>query len=163
MSSIAVLAGFVSTVVFAAATLPMLRKAAVTRDLDSYSLGNIGLANVGNAVHSVYVFHLPPGPIWVLHGFYVLTSALMLFWYVRYAVLRRTAQAVTAGEETGDAGSSPSGGTGAPPATGSYRSPASARSENRTPITRQAVPRPLMNASSSAGRTAGTWVATPSA
>ncbi len=90
MSSIAVLAGVTSTVIFAGATLPMLRKAAVTRDLASYSLGNIGLANLGNAVHSVYVLSLPPGPIWVLHGFYVLSSALMLVWYVRYALLRGT-------------------------------------------------------------------------
>jgi hypothetical protein len=89
MSSVAVLAGFSSTVIFAFATLPMLRKALVTRDLDSYSFGNLGLANVGNVVHSVYVLHLPPGPIWVLHGFYVVSSATMLVWYLRYAVLRR--------------------------------------------------------------------------
>lgn len=89
MPSLAVLAGFTSTVIFAAATLPMLRKAAVTRDLASYSFGNIGLANVGNLVHSVYVLHLPPGPIWVLHGFYVVSSALMLGWYLRYAVVRK--------------------------------------------------------------------------
>ena len=88
MTSIAVLAGVASTMIFAVSTLPMLRKAAVTRDLGSYSLGNIGLANVGNAVHSLYVFNLPPGPIWVLHGFYLLSSGLMLFWYVRYAVRR---------------------------------------------------------------------------
>lgn len=33
----------------------------------------------GNAVHTVYVFHLPPGPIWFLHSFYVVSSALMLY------------------------------------------------------------------------------------
>jgi hypothetical protein len=52
--------------------LPMLHKALRTRELSSYSFGNIALANVGNAVHSVYVVHLPPGPIWflahALHG-----------------------------------------------------------------------------------------------
>jgi hypothetical protein len=42
----------------------MLVKAHRTRDLASYSLGNLLLANVGNAVHSVYVFSLPAGPIW---------------------------------------------------------------------------------------------------
>jgi hypothetical protein len=36
----------------------------------------------------VYVFDLPPGPIWALHGFYLVTSALMLLWSVRYASLR---------------------------------------------------------------------------
>jgi len=84
-SSIPLLAGTVSTVVFACSALPMLRKAAITRDLSSYSLGNIALANLGNVVHSVYVFHLPIGPIWVLHSFYLVSSALMLFWYVRFA------------------------------------------------------------------------------
>lgn len=43
------------------ATLPMLHKALPARELSSYSLGSIALANVGNAVHSVHVFHLPPG------------------------------------------------------------------------------------------------------
>lgn len=101
MSSIAVLAGSASTVIFAAATLPMLRKAATTRDLGSYSLGNIGLANLGNAVHSVYVLHLPPGPIWVLHGFYVVTSATMLVWYLRYALLPGPPGPPPAGERPG--------------------------------------------------------------
>jgi hypothetical protein len=84
-SSISLLAGSVSTAVFACSTLPMLRKAAVTKDLTSYSLGNILLANLGNVVHAFYVFNLPAGPIWVLHGFYMISSALMLFWYLRYA------------------------------------------------------------------------------
>jgi len=77
-------AGVASTVIFAVSTLPMLTKAYRSRDLSSYSLGNIALANVGNAVHSVYVLSLPPGPIWALHGFYLLSSALMLVWYMQY-------------------------------------------------------------------------------
>jgi uncharacterized protein with PQ loop repeat len=80
-----VVAGAISTTVFALSTLPMLVKAARTKDLSSYSLGNIVLANTGNAIHSIYVFHLPAGPVWVLHTFYVITSALMLFWYLLYA------------------------------------------------------------------------------
>jgi hypothetical protein len=84
-----VLAGMVSTAVFAGSVLPMLVKAAKSRDLSSYSVGNLVLANVGNAVHSIYVFHLPAGPIWFLHGFYLATSALMLFWWVRYRPRRR--------------------------------------------------------------------------
>jgi uncharacterized protein with PQ loop repeat len=79
-----VLAGTLSTVLFAAGMLPMLAKAARTRDLASYSLGNLVLSNVANVVHSVYVFHLPAGPIWVLHLAYVLASALMLGWWLRY-------------------------------------------------------------------------------
>jgi hypothetical protein len=82
------LAGVASTVIFAVSTLPMLAKAHHSRDLSSYSLGNIALANVGNAVHSVYVLSLPPGPIWALHAFYVLSSGLMLAWYLRYRLRR---------------------------------------------------------------------------
>ena len=78
-----VLAGMVSTAVFAGSVLPMLHKALRTRELSSYSLSNIVLANIGNVVHSVYVFDLPPGPIWFLHAFYLVSSALMLQWYLR--------------------------------------------------------------------------------
>jgi hypothetical protein len=81
---IPVLAGAVSTVIFAGGTLPMLVKAARTKDLSSYSLGNIVLSNLGNVIQSIYVFDLPAGPMWVLHTFYLLSTALMLFWYLRY-------------------------------------------------------------------------------
>ena len=90
--AIPVLAGAVASVVFVGSTLPMLVKAARTRDLSSYSLGNILLSNLGNLIHSVYVFHLPAGPIWALHGFHLVTTALMLVWYLRYTespILRR--------------------------------------------------------------------------
>ena len=66
--------------IFAGSTLPMLVKAARTKDLSSYSLGNILLSNLGNVLHSVYVFHLPAGPIWALHTFCLLSTALMLVW-----------------------------------------------------------------------------------
>jgi hypothetical protein len=79
-----VIAGSISTVIFALSTLPMLVKAFRTRDLRSYSLGNILLANFGNVVHSIYVFSLPAGPIWLLHGFYLVTTGLMLAGYLRY-------------------------------------------------------------------------------
>jgi uncharacterized protein with PQ loop repeat len=77
-------AGAISTVIFVVSTLPMLIKAFRTKDLSSYSLGNIATANVGNLVQCVYVLSLPVGPIWFLHGFYVVVTFLMLFWYVRY-------------------------------------------------------------------------------
>jgi hypothetical protein len=82
--SIAVLAGITSTAIFAASALPMLVKAWRTRDLASYSRGNIVLSNIGNAVHSVYVFSMPAGPLWLLHSFYIVTSVLMLIWSLRY-------------------------------------------------------------------------------
>lgn len=86
--SLAVLAGSVSTIVFVASYLPMLVKAARTRDLGSYSVGNLVLANVGNAVYSIYVFSLPVGPIWALHSFYVVSSLAMLAMWVGYALHR---------------------------------------------------------------------------
>lgn len=79
-----VIAGSLSTVLFAAGMLPMLLKAARTKDLASYSFGSLLLTNAANAIHSVYVFHLPAGPIWALHLAYVLASALMLAWWLRY-------------------------------------------------------------------------------
>ena len=93
-----VLAGTLSTVLFALGMLPMLVKAARTRDLASYSLGNLVLSNVANAVHSIYVFNLPAGPIWVLHLAYVLASALMLAWWLRY---RETGREVGGGSVAG--------------------------------------------------------------
>jgi hypothetical protein len=77
-------AGAISTILFAVSYLPMLAKVARTKDLGSYSLANLATSNVANGVHSVYVFSLPMGPIWFLHSFYVLASALMFVWYLRY-------------------------------------------------------------------------------
>lgn len=83
-TNLPVIAGTISTTIFAFSTLPMLLKAFQTKDLKSYSLGNILLSNVGNVIHTFYVFHLPPGPIWLLHAFYLVTTGLMLVWYLRY-------------------------------------------------------------------------------
>ena len=83
-SNLPVTAGVIASVVFACSALPMLGKAVRSKDLASYSRSNLVLANVGNAVYSVYVFSLPPGPIWLLHTFYVISSALMLVWSLRY-------------------------------------------------------------------------------
>jgi hypothetical protein len=85
------LAGAVSTAMFTLSTLPMLRKAYRTRDLSSYSPGNILLSNAGNVIHAVYVFHLPPGPIWLLHTFHLVTTGLMLLWYLRFEAWAGTA------------------------------------------------------------------------
>jgi hypothetical protein len=83
-ASLPVLCGVLSTLVFVGGTLPMLLKAARTRDLSSYSLGNILASNIGNVLNWVYIASLPHGPVWWLHGFYTVTTALMLFWYIRY-------------------------------------------------------------------------------
>lgn len=77
-------AGIVSSLIFVSSNLAMLLKAFKTKDLKSYSLGMIVLYNVGNVVYWLYVASLPFGPIWFLHGFYTVTLALMLVWYLCY-------------------------------------------------------------------------------
>ena len=94
-----VVAGAVSTAIFAASALPMLMKAFRTKDLKSYSLPNIALSNIGNAIHSVYVYSLPAGPIWMLHSFYLIATGLMLLMYLRYELRgsTRTVEAASSG------------------------------------------------------------------
>ncbi|HRK45778.1 MAG TPA: hypothetical protein PK324_09150, partial [Nocardioides sp.] len=84
----AIMAGSLSTAVFVGSTLPMLTKALRTRDVSSYSRGNLVLATVGNGLYAFYVFSLPPGPLWVLHLFHTLATGFMLAWHLRYADLR---------------------------------------------------------------------------
>jgi len=84
MQQFALLAGSAAAAIFIVSQLPMLIKARRTKNLTSYSFANIGLANVGNALYAVYVFHVPIGPVWATHGFNLTTSGLMLFWYLRY-------------------------------------------------------------------------------
>jgi uncharacterized protein with PQ loop repeat len=79
-----VIAGTIATCLFALSTLPMVIKAYRTKDLKSYSLGYLLLGNAGNIFYSIYVYDLPPGPIWLLHTFYLIVTGLMLFWYLRY-------------------------------------------------------------------------------
>jgi len=81
---LAVFAGVLSTVLFASANLPMVVKAIRSRDLASYSRPSLALANVGNIVHTIYVVSLPFGPVWILHGFYLVTTAAMFVMALRY-------------------------------------------------------------------------------
>ena len=55
MNGVAVLAGSISTALFVVSALPMLYKAARTKELGSYSLGYLVLANVGNGFYSIYL------------------------------------------------------------------------------------------------------------
>jgi uncharacterized protein with PQ loop repeat len=82
-----VIAGSIATIVFASSTMPMLLKAWRTKDVKSYSLLNIILANIGNLFYTVYVMHLPLGPVWALHLFHCGSTGLMLYWYLRYVLL----------------------------------------------------------------------------
>jgi uncharacterized protein with PQ loop repeat len=99
MRELALLAGSAAAAIFVISQLPMLVKAARTKDLTSYSLANVGLANVGNVLYAVYLVRVPMGPAWAVHGFNVATSGLMLFWYLRY---RRRPGAVPTRSGAGD-------------------------------------------------------------
>ena len=68
----ATMAGIASTLIFAGSTLPMVVRAARTRDVSSYSRSHLFMTNAGNAVHTVYIASLPPGPVWLLHCMYSL-------------------------------------------------------------------------------------------
>jgi len=85
---IQVIAGFASTVIFVSSKIPMLMKAFKTKDVGSYSLGQIVLSVAGNLMYWLYVLSLPVGPIWFLQGFFTISDILMLLCYVRYQIVR---------------------------------------------------------------------------
>ncbi|GAB4441296.1 MAG: hypothetical protein Fur0044_37780 [Anaerolineae bacterium] len=80
---LSLLAGAISSLIFVGSHVPMLRRAYQTRDLRSYSRLNLILVNLGNLIYWLYLISLPPGPVWVLHSFYTLSSAWLLLWYCR--------------------------------------------------------------------------------
>ncbi len=84
MGQVQMVAGSVAGLIFAAASWNMLVKAWRTKDLSSYSLGQIVLNNIGNLFYWLYVASLPLGPIWFMHAFFTLASLLMLVWYLIY-------------------------------------------------------------------------------
>ena len=89
MLDLPLLAGAISSAMFVVGTLPMIYKAFATKSLQSYSLSSLLFNNLGNLLHALYVYSLPPGPIWLLHTFHLITTALMLFWYLRYEGRRK--------------------------------------------------------------------------
>ncbi len=96
ITNLPTIAGSISTALFIASNVPMLYKAVSTRDLKSYSPGQILLSNLGNAIHWAYVLSLPVGPIWILHGFFTVTTAAMLGCYLRFEYrARRASQSAT--------------------------------------------------------------------
>lgn len=82
--SLDVMAGYTSSLIFILSNIPMLTKAIRTRNLRSYSFGQICMANGGNLLHWIYIFSLPLGPIWFLHGFHSIVAFLMFIFYVRF-------------------------------------------------------------------------------
>jgi hypothetical protein len=101
-----IIAGMISTVVFAVSNLPMLRKALRTGDVSSYSLSSIAMINAANAVCSLYVFNLSIGPIRALHTFYLVSCGIMLVLCVRArrAMSRHNREPSTGDEELALAG-----------------------------------------------------------
>jgi hypothetical protein len=85
LNQLPVMAGSVASTIFVGSYLPMLTRAIRTRDLSSYSRSSLVLANAGNLVQTIYVVSLPVGPIWGLHGFYLVTTLMMLVLHVRHA------------------------------------------------------------------------------
>jgi uncharacterized protein with PQ loop repeat len=83
-ANLPVLAGETSPLLFMLAALPMLAKALRSRDLASYSLSHIVMMSLGYVVHAIYVYILPPGPIWALHRFWLVATGLMVVWYLKY-------------------------------------------------------------------------------
>jgi uncharacterized protein with PQ loop repeat len=83
-TSLQLVAGFASSVIFITSNFPMIFKAIKTKDLSSYSLGNLALRNLGNMVYWLYVISLPMGPVWFLQAFFTLVSVVMLFCYLHY-------------------------------------------------------------------------------
>jgi hypothetical protein len=84
MEQVQLLAGSLAGLIFAAGSGSMVIKAWRTRNLASYSAGQLVLNNVGNLFYWLYVVSLPFGPIYFMHGFFTLVSLLMLIWYWLY-------------------------------------------------------------------------------
>ena len=82
--NIDIIAGVLSSIIFASGTFSMLIKVVRTHDVDSYSLSSIILNNLGNLVYWLYVFSLPMGPIYFLHLFYTVAMIVMLLCFVLY-------------------------------------------------------------------------------
>lgn len=82
--AVQLLAGSLSSGLFILSNVPMLVKALTTRDMRSYSLAQIAIANLGNLLYWLYVAGLPLGPIWFLHGFNSAVAVVMFACYLRY-------------------------------------------------------------------------------
>lgn len=91
--------GVVATLLFVASAIPMLVRAFRTRDLSSYSPANLIIANVGNLAQTIYVATLPIGPVWLMHLFNLVVSALMLLWWLRHSRTNRGTNAMPPPEE----------------------------------------------------------------
>jgi uncharacterized protein with PQ loop repeat len=78
------LAGSFSSLIFVSSNFPMLWKVLKTRDVKSYSLGQIILRNLGNLVYWIYIASLPVGPAWYLQGFFTCSGLVLLACYLKF-------------------------------------------------------------------------------
>ena len=85
-SQLQLLAGSLSSLIFVSSNFPMLWKVLKTRDVKSYSLGQIILRNLGNLVYWIYVASLPVGPVWYLQGFFTFSGLILLACYLKFDV-----------------------------------------------------------------------------
>ena len=84
-STLPIAAGTVATLVFAASTLADAGQGRPHQGpLRPIPAATSSSPTPATSCTRFYVFHLPPGPIWLLHTFYAATSALMLFWSLRF-------------------------------------------------------------------------------
>lgn len=77
-------AGMVSSCIFATGTMAMLVKTLRTKDVSSFSMVTMVANNIGNGVNWVYILSLPFGPIHILHGFYTIAAMIMLVCCIVY-------------------------------------------------------------------------------
>jgi uncharacterized protein with PQ loop repeat len=77
-------AGTFASLIFIASAIPSLAKVYRTRCADSYSLTALWMLNIGNAFQWLYVASLPAGPIYALHAWSTLSTALLLVWCYRF-------------------------------------------------------------------------------
>jgi succinate dehydrogenase/fumarate reductase cytochrome b subunit len=89
------IAGSVSSLIFITGTLNMVVKAWLTKDMESYSISALVLNNLGNLIYWIYVVSLPLGPIYLIHGFYTVTTIFLLVWALLYRHRPETANRVT--------------------------------------------------------------------
>lgn len=80
---LATAAGSLATFLFIASNIPMLVKAARTRDLRSYSPVALALNTIGNGLYWIYLWSLPLGPVHALNAFSTVVTAVMLGLYFR--------------------------------------------------------------------------------
>ncbi len=83
-SQLQLLAGSLSSLIFVTSNFPMLWKVVKTRNVKSYSLGQIILRNLGNLVYWIYVASLPVGPAWYLQALFTLSGLVLLVCYLQF-------------------------------------------------------------------------------